>query len=91
MPPKAFGVCSDFSSPTDTWVSTQDLLQLQQSPVLSRQAERGFEPQRGVLHKLPFKRFLFPIPEIEEVIPMRLNQILAFRLRTDDPYGARNL
>jgi hypothetical protein len=51
----------------------------------------GFEPQGGDLHKLPIKRILFPIPEIEEVIPMGLNQILAFRLRTDDPYGARKL
>ena len=60
-------------------------------PVLSRPAGTRFEPRSGDLHKMPFEQFLFPIPEIEQVIPTGLNYILAFRLRTGDPYGARNL
>ena len=60
-------------------------------PVLSRPAGTRFEPRSGDLHKLPFERFLFPIPEKEQLIPTGLNQIFAFRLGTGDPYGAQKL
>ena len=67
------------------------ILAPEERPVLSRKARTGFEPRSGDLYKLPFKRFSFSIPEIEEVIPTGLFYILAFWLRTDDPYGARRM